>query len=80
MADRNEIFDKVCGLIADQLPVKKEQITMSSRMVEDLHADSANLMMLIMDLETEFDITVADDMVAGVKTVEDIVTYLEENT
>ena len=75
-----EVFDKVKEFILLQLPVKAEQVTKDARMVEDLGADSANLMMLIMDLEMEYDITVSDDMLTGVRTVGDIVKYLEENT
>lgn len=80
MADSKVIFEKVAEYITNQLPVKKEDISMSSLLIEDLGADSANLMMLVMDLEMEYDITVSDDMLAGVKTVGDIVKYLEENT
>ena len=76
----NNVFEKVCELIANQLPVKAEDVKMESRLIEDLGADSANLMMLIMDLEMEYDITVSDDMLTGVRCVGDIVKYLEENT
>lgn len=80
MADAKIVFDKVRELIVNQLPVKAGDVKMESRLIEDLGADSANLMMLIMDLEMEYDITVSDDMLTGVRTVGDIVKYLEENT
>lgn len=73
------IYDKVVKLLCDQLPVKPEQVTRESRLFEDLKADSANVMMLIMDLETEFNITVDDEILATIKTVGDIVDYLEKN-
>ena len=73
------VFEKVVNLIVGQLPVKAEDIKMESRLFEDLGADSANVMMLIMDLEAEFDITVEDEMLTGIRTVGDIVTYLEKN-
>jgi acyl carrier protein len=79
MADAKVVYDKVSQYILNQLPVKKEEITLEARLIEDLGADSANLIMLIMDLEGEFDLTVSDDMLAGVRTVGDIVKYLEEN-
>ena len=60
-----------------QLPVSGDKITMDARLIDDLGADSANLMMLIMDLETEFDLTVEDEVLANIKTVGDIVTYIE---
>ena len=73
------IYDKVCELVMNQLPVKKESIRMDSRLVEDLGADSANVMILIMDIEQEFDITVDDDVLTGIHTVGDIVDYLEKH-
>ena len=73
----NEIFDKVAELIVAQLPVTIEQVKPESKLVEDLGADSANLMMLIMDLESEYDMTVEDDALGTIKTVGDIVNYIE---
>lgn len=74
----NEIFDKVAKLIVAQLPVTIEQVKPESRLVEDLGADSANVMILVFDLEREFDIQVDNDALAGVHTVDDIVKYLEK--
>ena len=71
------IYDKVVEYIIAQLPIDEAKITRDSRLVEDLGADSANLMMLIMDLETEFDITVSDEVLGQIKTVGNIVDYLE---
>ncbi len=72
-----KVFDKVKEYILMQLPVGGDKVTMEARLVEDLGADSANLMMLIMDLETEFDLTVEDEVLANIKTVGDIVNYIE---
>lgn len=74
----NEIFDKVAELIVAQLPVTPEQVKPESKLVEDLGADSANVMILVFDLEREFDIQVDNDALAGVHTVDDIVKYLEK--
>ena len=74
--DRNAIFDKVKEYILMQLPVDAEKVVDSARMVEDLGADSANLMMLIMDLVTEFDMQVEDEALGSIKTVGDIVDYV----
>ena len=73
------VFEKVVNLIVGQLPVKAEDVKMESRLFEDLGADSANVMMLIMDLEAEFNLTVEDEMLTGIRTVGDIVEYLEKN-
>ena len=72
------VFEKVVELIVGQLPVKAEDVKMESRLFEDLGADSANVMMLIMELEAEFNLTVEDEMLTGIRTVGDIVTYLEK--
>lgn len=72
-----KVFDKVKEYVLMQLPISEDKITMEARMIEDLGADSANLMMLIMDLETEFGLTVEDDALANIKTVGDIVNYIE---
>ena len=74
------IYDKVVELICEQLPVKKENVKPESRLLNDLGADSANIMILVMDLEQAFDITVDDEVLPGIKTVGDIVDYLKANT
>ena len=76
--DRNAIFEKVKEYILMQLPVDGGKVVESARMIEDLGADSANLMMLIMDLETEFNMTVEDDALGTIKTVGDIVDYIQK--
>ena len=72
-----KVFDKVKEYILQQLPVDESKIVTEARLVEDLGADSANLMMLIMDLEGEFDLTVEDEVLSTIKTVGDIVNYIE---
>ena len=76
---RNEIFNKVAELITAQLPVALDKVAMESKLVEDLGADSANVMILVFDLEREFNVEVDNDMLASVETVKDIVDYLEKN-
>jgi acyl carrier protein len=76
--DRNAIYNKVKEYILMQLPIDSSRIVESARMVEDLGADSANLMMLIMDLETEFNLTVEDEALGSIKTVGDIVDYIQK--
>ena len=71
------VFDKVKEYILMQLPVDGGKVTADARLIEDLGADSANLMMLIMDLETEYDLTVEDEALTTIKTVGDIVAYIE---
>lgn len=72
-----KVFDKVKEYILQQLPVSEDKITLEATLIEDLGADSANLMMLIMDLEGEYNLTVEDDALTTIKTVGDIVSYIE---
>ena len=70
-------FDKVKALISQQLKVPAEKVTLDARLVEDLGADSANVMVLIMEVEDQFGIMVEDDAIMTLKTVEDVVGYID---
>ncbi len=70
-------YDKVKAMIVEQLGVSEAEVKPESRMKEDLKADSASIMMLVMDVETEFGIEVEDDAIEKVKTVSDMVAYIE---
>ena len=75
---QQEIFAKVAELIAAQLPVTVDQVKMESKLVDELGADSANIMILVFDIESEFNIQVDNDALATVVTVEDVVKYIEK--
>ena len=72
------VFEKVCKMLADQLQIDPSTITMESRLFEGLHADSANVMIMVMDVEEAFNITVDDDVLPNIRTVGDIVASLEK--
>jgi len=74
--DKKQDFETVKKYILDQLTVSEDRITESAAIVDDLGADSANLMMLAMDLEAEFNMTVEDDAISSIRTVGDIVDYI----
>ena len=74
--ERTKAFEIVKKYILAQLPVNEDRIVESAAMVDDLGADSANLMMLVMDLEAEFNMTVEDDAIGSIRTVGDIVDYI----
>ncbi len=74
--DKKQVFETVKKYILDQLSVKEDRITENAAIVDDLGADSANLMMLVMDLEAEFNMTVEDDAISSIRTVGDIVDYI----
>ena len=71
------VFDTVAGMIAKQLKMDVKDITPDKRLVEDLKADSANVMVMIMDMEDTFNITVEDDAINSLKTVGDVVSYID---
>ena len=73
------IFDTVKAMIAKQLKVDEASITRNSRRVEDLKADSANVMVMVMDLEDKFGIMVEDDQILKLRTVGDVVDYIEKH-
>ena len=71
------VFENVKNMIAKQLKVDEAAITENSRLVEDLKADSANVMVMIMDLEDNYGIIIEDDQIMNLKTVGDVVKYIE---
>ena len=72
-------YEKVKQLISVQLKAPEDKITPESRLVEDLGADSANVMVMILEMETEFGMEVEDEVILQLKTVGDIVDYIEKH-
>ncbi len=73
------VFEKVKAIIAEELNVKAEKITMESNLVEDLEADSLDAVEIIVRIEEEFNLEVDDEAAEGVKTVGDLVRCIEAN-
>ena len=73
------VFDKVKDIIVDQLDVDEDKVKMEASITEDLGADSLDVVDLVMSLEEEFDVEIPDEQVENVKTVGDIVKFIEEN-
>lgn len=74
-----DIFEKVKNLIADQLDVAdKDSITEASSITDDLGADSLDVVDLVMALEDEFSVEIPEDEVENIKTVGDIIKYIED--
>ena len=74
------VFDELTAMITNQLKAAPEKVTREARLVEDLGADSANVMVLIMDSEDHYGIQVEDSAITSLKTVGDVVDYIEEKT
>lgn len=73
------IFEKVQEKIAEQLSIDTEDITMESSFIEDLGADSLDIVELLMALEEEFDIEIPDEEAEKLVTVGDVVDYIKNN-
>jgi acyl carrier protein len=71
------VFDKVRAILVDQLDVDEDAVTMESSISEDLGADSLDVVDMVMSLEEEFDVEIPDDEIEAMKTVGDIVKYIE---
>lgn len=73
-------FDQVKKIVKEQLGVEEEEIQMSSTFVDDLGADSLDIVELIMAFEEEFNIEIPDEKAEKIKTVEDVVKYIDGET
>ena len=74
-----EIFDKIKDVIVEQLGVAEGTVTMEASFIDDLGADSLDIVELIMALEEEFDLEIPDADAEKIVTVSDVVDYIKEN-
>ncbi len=78
MADASEVLEKVRGIIVDQLGVEAAQVTSEASFIDDLGADSLDIVELIMAFEEEFDLDIPDEDAEKISTVQDAVDYIKE--
>ena len=71
-------FEQVKKIVKEQLGVEEDEIRMESTIVDDLGADSLDIVELIMAFEEEFNIEIPDEKAEKIKTVEDVVKYIED--
>ncbi|GGJ92447.1 acyl carrier protein [Lentibacillus kapialis] len=71
-----DVFDKVKDIIVDKLEVEESQVTMEASFKDDLEADSLDVVELVMELEDEFDMEIADEEAEKINTVGDAVNYI----
>ena len=71
------VFDKIKDIIVEQLDVEEDAVTMEASITEDLGADSLDVVDLVMSIEERFDVEIPDEEVENIKTVGDIVKYIE---
>lgn len=76
--DQSEIEAKIVEIVAKQLAVPKEKVTRTARFQEDLGADSLDVVEIVMELEDAFNIEIPDAMSEKIKTVGDVIDFVEK--
>ena len=76
---KKEIFERVRGLLAEQLSIEEDTIEMSSNFIDDLNADSLDIVELIMTLEQEFNLSIPDEEAERIRTVGDAVDFIAKS-
>ena len=74
-----DVFEKVKKILCDQLDLEEEQVTEEAEVIEDLGADSLDIVDLVMTLEEEVNTEIPDEDIENLKTVGDIVKYIEDH-
>ncbi len=72
------VFEKIRTILCDQLDLEEDNVTMNSDIMDDFEADSLDVVDLVMSIEDEFSVEVADEEIENFKTVGDVVRYIEE--
>ena len=73
------VFEEVKEILVDQLDINADDIELSSNLIDDLGADSLDAIDIVMTIEDQYSIEVPDEMIKSMKTVEDIVSFIESN-
>ncbi len=71
------VFEKIKIILEDQLDLEEDTVTMESAIADDLGADSLDVVDLAMSIEDEFDVVIPDEEIENIKTVGDLVKYVE---
>ena len=78
MTEDNGMFEKVKEILIKQLRLKNKEVLPESKIMDDLGADSLDILQLLMTIEDEYGIVVPDEELVKFVTVQDVVSYLEE--
>ncbi len=73
------VLEKVKAILADQFDVEEDKITAETSIINDLGADSLDVVDLLMSIEDEFEVEVPDEEIENIKTVDDLVKYIENH-
>ncbi len=71
------VFEKIKKMIVDELGVSEDKVVLEARLSEDLGIDSIDAVEIVMFIEDEYEVQVSDEDAFGLKTVQDLVTYVE---
>jgi len=74
-----DTFEKVKSIVVEQLGVDEKEVKMDAAYIDDLGADSLDIVELIMAFEEEFGIEIPDEAAEKIKTVQDVVSYIDQN-
>ena len=77
MASSQEVAERIKGIIVEQLGVQPEEVNPGASFIEDLGADSLDIVELIMALEEEYDIEIPDEDAEKIQTVQDVISYVD---
>lgn len=72
-------FERLRHIVSEQLGVDEEQVTLEASFIDDLSADSLDIVELIMAFEEAFEIEISDEDAEKIKTVQDVLNYIEKN-
>ena len=72
-------FDKVRDIVVEQLGSEADEVTLESTFIDDLGADSLDIVELIIAFEEEFNVEIPDEAAEKIKTVQDVVNYIDQN-
>ena len=75
-----DVFERIRAMLAEQLDIEEDKITMESDILEDFEADSLDVVDMVMTLQDEFGIEIPDEEIENLHTVGDVVRYVEENS
>lgn len=73
------VFEKIVKILAEQLDANSEDMTAETKIAEDLGADSLDVVELLMSIEDEFEVEIPDEEIENLKTIGDVVEYIQNN-
>ena len=73
------VFEKIKKMLAEQLDADEDALTLETRIGEDLSADSLDVVELLMCIEDEFEVEIPDEEIENIKTIGDLVDYIQNN-